>query len=128
MKQIFVYHNMYKIVVILSEMSLKGNIQILELSLMPKQQYRSEIGIISDILFATVDCGRQGVLISSIARRANLSHYTAIEKCQKLVNFGLMESISDKRNRVFIITEKGIQFFQEMQKFIEIAQAIKIRC
>ncbi|MHB8602765.1 MAG: winged helix-turn-helix domain-containing protein [Nitrosotalea sp.] len=94
---------------------------------MLKQQYRSEMGIISDILRVTLDYGRQGTIISSISRRANLSHYTAIEKCQKLVDFGLMESTSDKRSRIFIITEKGMQFFQEMQKFIEIAQAVKIR-
>ncbi|HZS74327.1 MAG TPA: winged helix-turn-helix domain-containing protein [Candidatus Nitrosotalea sp.] len=94
---------------------------------MSKQSYRSELGIISDILRVALDYGRQGAIISSIARRANLSHYTAIEKSQKLVDFGLMESTNDNRNRIFIVTEKGIQFFQEMQKFIEIAQAIKIR-
>lgn len=50
---------------------------------MSKQQYRSEMGIISDILHVTKDCGRQGEIISSIARKANLSHYAAIDKCQK---------------------------------------------
>ena len=94
---------------------------------MSKQQYRSEMGIISDILRVTIDCGRQGEIISSIARKANLSHYIAIEKCQKLVGFGLMESVINKRTHSFIITEKGIQFFQEMQKFIEIVQAVQIR-
>ncbi|MDC8452598.1 MAG: transcriptional regulator [Candidatus Nitrosotalea sp.] len=92
-----------------------------------KQQYRSEVGIISEILQVTMDCGMQGTIISSIARRANLSHYTAMEKCQKLIDFGLMESRTDKKSRSFIITEKGIKFHQEMQKFLEIAQEIKIR-
>jgi predicted transcriptional regulator len=92
-----------------------------------KQQYRSEVGIISEILQVTMDCGMQGIIISSIARRANLSHYTAMEKCQKLIDFGLMESRADKRSRSFVITEKGIKFHQEIQKFLEIAQEIKIR-
>ncbi|HEU5488269.1 MAG TPA: winged helix-turn-helix domain-containing protein [Candidatus Nitrosotalea sp.] len=92
-----------------------------------KQQYRSEVGIISEILQVTMDCGMQGTIISSIARRANLSHYTAMEKCQKLIDFGLMESRTDKKSRSFVITEKGIKFHQEMQKFLEIAQEIKIR-
>jgi predicted transcriptional regulator len=74
-----------------------------------------------------MDCGIQGTIISSIARRANLSHYTAMEKCQKLIDFGLMESKIDKKSRSFVITEKGIQFYHEMQKFLEIAQEIKIR-
>jgi predicted transcriptional regulator len=94
---------------------------------MSKQQYRSEMGIISDILGVMMDCGKQGTIISSIARRANLSHYMAVEKCKKLVDFGLIESESDKRTRTYVITEKGIQFFYELQKFIEIVQNIKIR-
>ncbi|MGI0062187.1 MAG: winged helix-turn-helix domain-containing protein [Nitrosotalea sp.] len=94
---------------------------------MSKQQYRSEMGVISDILRVTMDCGRQGAIISYVARGANLSHYAAIEKCQKLMDFGLIESANVNRNRTYIITEKGIQFFQEMQKFIIIAHAVKIR-
>jgi len=93
-----------------------------------KQQYRSELGIVSEILQVAMDCGLQGAIISSIARRANLSHYTAMEKCQKLLDFGLMESRIEKKSRSFVITEKGIQFYHQMQKFLEIAQEIKIRC
>ena len=92
---------------------------------MSKQQYRSEMGIIADILGVTMDGGIQGVIVSAISRRANLSHYAVIEKCQKLIDFGLMKSVSDKRNRTFIITEKGIQFFYEIQKFMAIAQGLK---
>ena len=93
-----------------------------------KQQYRSEVGIISEILQITMDCGIQGAIISSIARRANISHYTAMEKCQKLLDFELLESRIDKKSRSFVITEKGIQFYRQMEKFLEIAQEIKIRC
>jgi predicted transcriptional regulator len=98
-----------------------------EMALSMKQQYRSELGIISEILQISMDSGIQGIIISSIARRANLSHYTAMEKCQKLIDFGLMKFRVDKKTRSFIITEKGIQFYREIQKFLEIAQEIKIR-
>jgi len=74
-----------------------------------------------------MDCGRSGTIISSIARRANLSHYAAIEKCQKLTDVGLMESTSNDRSRNFVITEKGIQFFQQIREFLNIIQEIKIR-
>jgi predicted transcriptional regulator len=50
-----------------------------------------------------------------------------MEKCQKLIDFGLLESKIDKKSRSFVITEKGMQFYKEMQKFLEIAQEIKIR-
>ena len=94
---------------------------------MSKQQYRAEMGIISDILKTAMDCGTQGTIISSIARISNLSHYTAVEKCQKLVGFGLMESRQYKRGQIYVITEKGIQFFRELQRFEEYIQALKIR-
>jgi predicted transcriptional regulator len=93
---------------------------------MSKKPYRSELEMISDILRVTMDFGTQGILISTIARNANLSHYSAMDKCQKLINFGMMESKIDEKNNIFIITEKGITFFHELQKFLETAQIIKI--
>jgi len=94
---------------------------------MSKQQYRSKISIISEILGATLDGGSGGSMISSISRRTNLSHNTLTENCQKLIEAGMVESTTDARNHIFVITEKGIRFFHEMEKFIEIAQLVKMR-
>jgi len=41
---------------------------------MSKQQYRSEMGIMGDILDVTIDGGQSGVIVSAISRKANLSH------------------------------------------------------
>ena len=95
---------------------------------MSKAQYRTELGIVSQILSITMEHGRNGTIISHIARGANLSHGTTVEKCQKLIGFGLMESISNKGSQYYSITGKGIQFFHEMQKFIDVVQELKIRC
>jgi predicted transcriptional regulator len=94
---------------------------------MSKQQYRSEMGIIADILGVTMDGGTQGVIISAISRRANLSHYAVLEKCQKLIDAGLVESMKDNRNRLFVITEKGIRFFQEFERFHNLVQTMNLR-
>jgi predicted transcriptional regulator len=94
---------------------------------MSKQPYRSELGMISDILQVAMDYGRQGTIITTISRRANLSHYTATDKCQKLIDFGLMESRSDKKSNFFNITEKGMKFYEELERFTETVQAIRIR-
>ena len=94
---------------------------------MSKQQYRSEMGIIADILGVTMDGGTQGVIVSAISRRANLSHYAVLEKCQKLIDAGLVESLKDNRNRLFMITEKGIKFFQEFQRFQNLVQTMNLR-
>ena len=94
---------------------------------MSKQQYRSEMGIIADILGVTMDGGTQGVIVSAISRRANLSHYAVLDKCQKLIDAGLVDSMKDNRNRLFVITEKGIKFFQEFQKFQTLVQTMNLR-
>ena len=85
------------------------------------------MGIIADILGVTMDGGTQGVIVSAISRRANLSHYAVLEKCQKLIDAGLVESMKDDRNRLFVITEKGIRFFQEFQRFQNIVQTMNLR-
>ena len=94
---------------------------------MSKQQYRSEMGIIADILGVAMDGGMQGVIVSAISRRANLSHYAVLEKCQKLIDAGLVESMKADRNRLFKITDKGIRFFQEFQRFQGIVQGLNLR-
>ena len=75
------------------------------------------MGIMGDILDVTADGGRDGIIVSAISRKANLSHYAVLDKCEKLVEAGLVESIKTDRNRVFQITEKGLQFFQEFKRF-----------
>lgn len=92
---------------------------------MLKQHYRTEMRMISEILQTVMEQGDKGTIITSIGRVSNLSHYTAVEKCQKLINFGLMKSRKGKRGQIFTITEKGIQFFNELQRFEEYIQATK---
>ncbi len=94
---------------------------------MSKQQYRSEMGIMGDILDVTMDGGRNGVIVSAISRRANLSHYAVLDKCEKLVSAGLVESIKNDRNRVYMMTEKGVKFFQEFQRFQSLVDSMNLR-
>ena len=94
---------------------------------MSKQQYRSEMGIMGDILDVTMEGGRNGVIVSAISRRANLSHYAVLDKCEKLVSAGLVESTKNDRNRVFMITEKGLQFFQEFRRFQNLVESMNLR-
>lgn len=94
---------------------------------MAKQQYRSEMGIMGDILDVTANGGREGVIISAISRRANLSHYAVLEKCEKLVEAGLVRSVRNDRNRVFLITERGLEFFSEFRKFRDLVESLNLR-
>ncbi len=94
---------------------------------MSKQQYRSEMGIMGDILDVTMDGGREGVIISAISRKANLSHYAVLDKCEKLVTAGLVDSVKNERNRLFMITEKGLEFFQEFRRFQDLVESMNLR-
>jgi len=102
----------------------KPSIRILTMS---KQQYRSEMGIMGDILDVTMDGGRNGVIVSAISRKANLSHYAVLDKCEKLVSAGLVETIKNDRNRLYLMTEKGVQFFQEFQRFQSLVESMNLR-
>ena len=46
---------------------------------------------------------------------------------EKLVEAGLVESVKTDRNRVFQITEKGLQFFQEFKKFQGLVESMNLR-
>ncbi len=94
---------------------------------MSKQQYRSEMGIMGDILDVTMDGGRNGVIVSAISRKANLSHYAVLDKCEKLVTAGLVDSVKNERNRLFMITTKGLEFFQEFRRFQDLVESMNLR-
>jgi len=92
-----------------------------------KQQYSSEMGIMGDILDVTMDGGQRGVIVSAISRKANLSHYAVLDKCEKLINAGLMQSERLDRNRLFRITEKGHEYIQDFQKFQNLIESMNLR-
>lgn len=92
-----------------------------------KSQYRNSLGITWDILQACMDAGINGVSVSKISQKANLSHGAVVDNCQKLTYVGMMETNRIKRKYIFIITEKGIKFFHELQKFQDMMREINIR-
>ncbi len=85
------------------------------------------MGIMGDILDVTMDGGREGVIVSAISRKANLSHYAVLDKCEKLVIAGLVDSVKNDRNRLFMITEKGLEFFQEFRRFQTLVESMNLR-
>ena len=85
------------------------------------------MGILSDILTVTREEGRNGIIISAISRKANLSHYAAVDKCNKLIKAELMKKTIDERNRLFILTEKGRLFFEELERFQNLMKSLKLK-
>lgn len=95
--------------------------------MMAKQQYRSEIGTISDILSVITDSGKNGIIISAVSRMTNVSYKALNEKCQKLIDANLVKSVKDGRICTFFITEKGVIFFEQLCKFTDMMKSMNIR-
>lgn len=86
------------------------------------------MAIMHDIMSFTAHEGSSGVIISKLSRKANLSHYTLIEKCQNLIDAGLVEMIHNERHRIYVLTEKGIKFYEELSRFLNLVQSFNLRC
>jgi len=95
---------------------------------MLKQQYRTSMGILSEIMQIIMDAGMQGVMVSELSRKSNLSYRATVENCQKLIDASLIESIRKGRNYIFVITPQGIVFFREFKRFQEITCEMNLRC
>ncbi len=85
------------------------------------------MAIIGDILDVTMQGGSKGVIVSNISRKANLSYYAVLDKCERLISAGLVESTKNDRNRIFRITEKGLEFFQEFRRFQSLVESMNLR-
>lgn len=92
-----------------------------------KQQYRSEIGIMHDILRIITESGRDGAAISAVSRMANVSYNSVNAKCQKLVDANLIKSVKDGKGCTFFITEHGVAFFGQLCKFTDMMRSASIR-
>ncbi|MBI5146451.1 MAG: transcriptional regulator [Thaumarchaeota archaeon] len=94
---------------------------------MSKQKYRSEIGIILDILNLLESSGQNGVIVSAISRTANVSNNSVNQRCQKLVKGGFITHERNSKNCKYTITEKGIEFAVILRQFAYTARLLDIR-
>lgn len=94
---------------------------------MSRQTYRTELEIISDILKVISEAGINGRYITNIVRDANLSHSGALDKLKKLIKEGILATSAGEKNKVFVITEDGIKFYQKVRNFQELACQIRVR-
>lgn len=92
-----------------------------------KNSYRTQIHSLGDVLGVIKDGGREGVIVSVIGRKANLSHYPVLKKCNLLIAAGLIVCSMANQNKVFTITEKGLHFVQEYDEFKKLVESLNLR-
>lgn len=83
--------------------------------------YRTQVTIIADILSATktVNFDNRGIGVTTIIRKANLSHPRLMKILKNLVSSGLMEESFKGKICTYKLSMKGEHFLSEYQKFHE---------
>jgi predicted transcriptional regulator len=88
---------------------------------------RTRIRSLGDVLQVIREAGLDGIVISNISRKANLSHNPTVEHCSKLISAGLIKlTVVDKR-QVYVITQKGQEFFREYQNFQSLVEPLNLK-
>tara|TARA_B110000014_G_scaffold52368_1_gene35060 strand:- start:1459 stop:1776 length:318 start_codon:yes stop_codon:yes gene_type:complete len=88
-----------------------------------KLKYRTNMQIMGQVLDKMQDAGTQGLIISRLTQKANLSHDRLVSLTDNLIGSGLITKIEYDGRNSYVITEKGIMFLSEYQKFYDFANS-----
>ena len=85
--------------------------------------YRNSMQIMSAVLENVDYAGTEGLGITQIIRKSNLSHSRLQKLIENLTGSGLINKIEYDKKSTFIITEKGRVFLEEYKKFSYFAES-----
>ena len=88
-----------------------------------KTTYRNTTRIISDLLTITESTDRDGIAITSLCQKSNLSHGRLQNFLATLTGSGLINQIKFDGKNTFIIADGGKLFLEEYKKFHEFASS-----
>ena len=74
-----------------------------------------------DILETTAQKGREGIKITELLTKSNLSHPRIMPLIDKFTQSGLMNEIVYDGKNTWVLTEKGLLYLQEYKKFNDMA-------
>lgn len=92
-------------------------------------QYRTQVKIIADVLSTARDMNTegQGVGVTALLRRGNMSYTRMSKLLSELVGSGLLLELSGDKISKYMISEKGIQFLAAYHSFEDFAQSFGLR-
>jgi len=88
-----------------------------------EKKYRNSTQITCDLLTVTQDSGQNGIAVTVLCQKGNLSHSRLRNFLSRLTGSGLVNQIEYDGKNTFVITEKGRLFLEEYTKFHEFALA-----
>ena len=83
--------------------------------------YRNSMQIMSTVLENVDYAGTEGLAVTQIIRKSNLSHSRLQKLIKNLTGSGLINIIEYDKKSTFVITEKGRLFLDEYKKFSDFA-------
>ena len=86
-------------------------------------EYRNTLQIMSSVLETAQSNGIEGVRVTELIQKSNLSHKRLKSHMSKLLGRGLINEIVVKKHQVFVLTEKGMLYLEEYKKFDDMAKS-----
>jgi len=83
--------------------------------------YRNSIQIVADLLTATEQNGQEGIKVTHLQTKANLSHSRLAKFVENLIGAGLINKIEYDGKNTFVITPRGRQYLESYEKFSNFA-------
>ena len=80
-------------------------------------KYRNQPQIITDVLNITSESGQEGINITSLLSKSNLTHTRLSTIITNLTGVGLLNKIECDGKNTFIITPKGKLYLEEYKKY-----------
>ena len=74
------------------------------------------------VLDSMNDAGINGLTVTQIIQKSNLSHSRLQKLVYNLSNSGLVNKIQYEKKQTFVITEKGRLLLEEYKKFSDLAE------
>lgn len=83
--------------------------------------YRTSMQIVADLLKATEECGQEGIKITTLLTKANLSHSRLSKFIENLTGAELITKIEYDGKHTYVITPKGKQYLESYKRFHDLA-------
>ena len=84
---------------------------------------RNNIQIMGDLLTATAFEGSNGIAVTTLIRKGNLSHSRFKSFISKMTSSGLINKIKYDGQNTFVITEKGRMYLEKYKQFQDLTES-----
>ena len=83
--------------------------------------YRNSLQIMTSVLDNMSNAGTDGLTVTQLIQKSNLSHPRLQKLVHNLSSSGLVNTIEYEKKQVFVITEKGRLLLEQYKKFSDLA-------